>query len=110
MKQAESRDNVDLSDVAFYGFDKVELKLSVFPNPANDKIYVTAYSPNSEKKISLGIYSAMGDKIAEKEVLLNRTFELMVSGFNSGIYFLRAEQISDVMNIPAVVKWFVIDR
>lgn len=73
--------NVSLKDIA------VEPKLSVYPNPANDRLEVN-YSGTSLENSSFEIINLVGSKVYSKELsATENSINLNISNLKSGVYF-----------------------
>lgn len=74
-------------EVELYNFDFV----SVFPNPAKDRLYISTLS--FCKNFKLEFFNILGEKILDKNIHnLNSSMELDVSQIKNGIYFLLLDQ------------------
>ena len=78
---------------------KNEDEISVFPNPATDKI--TVFWPAGEQLKSVGIYSSEGKLIKE---LRNPDAEIGIEDLVAGVYFLKIETSSRVVNKKMIKK------
>ena len=65
----------------------VENELQIFPNPAKDKLFVTSDLISIQ---SYSVYNATGSLIV-KEQNISGDFEINLSGWESGIYFLQIQ-------------------
>ena len=67
----------------------VEKLLSVFPNPATDEIYISAWGNNSKQSV-IYIFSVTGQlmysQLCNIDITLKEVYRLDVSSFSSGIY------------------------
>ena len=78
------------------------IRISIYPNPADKKIYLRAYLPVSEfdnsitknrsQTITLTIYSALGSELFKKSAAHGETIAVPTDKIPAGMYFLRAEQ------------------
>jgi hypothetical protein len=82
-----------------------ESLITVYPNPATDKLFISADELNSSDKYSIELYSVIGTKLAEVNVE-NKTTEIDLSGQAAGIYFVTLKQ----NNIPVANKKFILSR
>ncbi|MCX6152522.1 MAG: hypothetical protein NT007_00020 [Candidatus Kapabacteria bacterium] len=78
--------------------DKNDLGLSIFPNPADNILYLKAYLPQSalysdheNTKIKVKIVSALGSEMFVQEVKPGQTIAVPTADFPVGAYFIRAE-------------------
>ncbi len=83
----ESSFDVCISDYTSVEDEDITKKLSIYPNPANDKLYITIDDvvPNS---IEAAIYDLSG-KLILKHAVANNKMELKISDINDGLYFLQ---------------------
>jgi|GEM_PF-3205773 len=66
----------------------IESIISVYPNPAEDKIVFSLNSPQYQG-LTLEVYSSHGERIAAIQLEKNQKTEYNISGFRSGIYLYR---------------------
>ena len=66
-----------------------DVKIELYPNPAQDLIYLAANLPTGESKIE--IYNCYGVKLTtvSENFSYNFTLSFDLENFNSGIYFIR---------------------
>jgi len=69
-------------------FDK---QFSLFPNPANNK--TTIKSKSSENINSITVFNSLGQKIFEKLGINTNEYNLDVTAFSNGIYFIKINNI-----------------
>ncbi len=60
---------------------------TVYPNPANDKLYLNSNLPVLSEKISYSIMDIFGRKVLENK--FNATEYIDISGLAEGVYFIR---------------------
>ncbi len=65
--------------------------INVFPNPANDKLFISAAEVNMKDHYSIELYSMLGTKLLEVNVE-NTTTEINLNDYASGIYFVTLKQ------------------
>ncbi|MBK7667746.1 MAG: T9SS type A sorting domain-containing protein [Sphingobacteriaceae bacterium] len=65
--------------------------IKVYPNPASDKLFITAEKINTKDKYTIELYSMMGSKLNEVR-LENTTTEIDLDAYASGIYFVVLKQ------------------
>lgn len=78
------------SGVGFLEWNKEQKGIWFYPNPASSKIYISAKGIKDEFELS--IYDLNGRHLMKKEVQANHIlndYQLDVSEFNPGIYFIR---------------------
>jgi hypothetical protein len=85
----------------------LDLKFSIYPNPANNILTLDYTSKNNDKSV-LSITNIVGEKI--KEFQINtvsgiNTLNLNLEGINNGVYF-----INFINNSSKSTKKFVISR
>lgn len=62
-------------------------RITVYPNPANDKLYLISNSADLSEKITYSITDLFGRKILENK--FNPSEYIDISGLSEGIYFIR---------------------
>lgn len=70
---------------------EVEFAASLFPNPVNNQLNL-AFNSNADRKVSVEIVSAMGQRVHSSEFFLGfgtGIERLDISGLSGGIYFVR---------------------
>lgn len=65
--------------------------IKVYPNPAADKLFITAEKINTKDNYTIELYSMMGSKLNEVNVE-NTTTEINLNAYASGIYFVVLKQ------------------
>lgn len=65
--------------------------IKVYPNPASDKLFISASELNGKDHYTLELYSMMGAKLSEVKVE-NTTTEIDLNDYASGIYFVTLKQ------------------
>lgn len=96
-----------------YGPRHVEFKSEqlneVYPNPANDIIYVNYHLNNLDKAVTIQIYNSIGQVIKSVNTTGlegNNNIEININEFNSGIYTVRILSQNKTIsnNIPLVIE------
>ena len=96
-----------------------DISLSLFPNPADENVYTTAYLPlsaftgRSQHQIIIKVFSSLGFELFRQEVKSGETISIPTKDYPQGAYFIRAEEKADDYTIdvlPAKVQGFVIKR
>ena len=64
------------------------LRVSLFPNPAHSKLYVSLPRASIEPSISMAIYNLYGQLVLSKK-LVYETTDIDISGLKPGVYFMR---------------------
>ena len=85
----------------------LDLKFSIYPNPANNNITLDFTSKNSDKSI-LSLTNIIGEKIREFQINTVEginTFNLNLEGINNGVYF-----INFINNSNKSTKKFIISK
>ena len=82
-----------------------EENVTVFPNPASDKITV-AIKDNSYQELAIRCYDVVGKVVFEKKTF-NKLIDIDVSQFSKGVYFIQL-QSKDSKQFKAVTKKFVV--
>lgn len=115
---------IDLkSSEMYYDFSGENIQISIHPNPADEKVYITTFLPDRlnltseiigrSNKIEIKIFSVIGTEVFKKEIRVGETIEIQTNQMPSGIYFLKAEHLErqfDSEFIPPIIKSFVIER
>ena len=71
-----------------------EVTISVYPNPAHDKLFVNGYNVQT-----IGIYNVIGHN-----VLTTNEMEIDVRGFEPGIYFVRINCGDNIITERVIIK------
>jgi PKD repeat protein len=79
-------DSVYVIGAGIDDYDNEPLQISVFPNPAKDKLYVITDAAYRNETVE--IFSAVGEKVFKSEIR-NLKSEIDISAFPAGIYFLK---------------------
>jgi hypothetical protein len=82
-----------------------EENVTVFPNPASDKITV-AIKDNSHQELAIRCYDVIGKVVFERNTF-NKLIDINVSQFSKGVYFIQL-QSKDTKHFKAVTKKFVV--
>lgn len=71
---------------------KEKQKLLVYPNPANDNLYISGFSGKAEK-INIRLFNSIGQQIMQKTIQPKEQeiYSLPLSGITAGIYLLQIE-------------------
>ncbi|MBM2816935.1 MAG: hypothetical protein HW421_3697 [Ignavibacteria bacterium] len=82
---------IDLGGINEKNNDRISL--SIYPNPADEQVYVTAFLPyHSKGRIILKLYSALGIEVARTEIDASSTTSFATGKLPAGAYFIRAEE------------------
>lgn len=79
--------------------------INVYPNPASDKLFISASEINPSDNYSIELYSLLGTKLTEVTVE-NSVTEINLNDYASGIYFVMLKQ----GNTTLANKKFIISR
>jgi hypothetical protein len=79
--------------------------IKVYPNPASDKLFISASELNGKDHYTIELYSMMGAKLSEVKVE-NTTTEIDLNDYASGIYFVTLKQ----NNYTIANQKFIISR
>ncbi len=79
--------------------------INVYPNPANDKLFISAAEINAKDNYSIELISMLGAKLTEVNVE-NSITEINLNDYPSGIYFVSLKQ----NGTPVANKKFIISR
>ena len=78
-----------------FGVDEnEEVMISVYPNPAHDKLFVNGYNVQT-----IGIYNVIGHN-----VLTTNEMEIDVRGFEPGIYFVRINCGDNIITERVIIR------
>ncbi|MES2727029.1 MAG: alpha-amylase family glycosyl hydrolase [Bacteroidota bacterium] len=70
------------------GIDEaVASQISIFPNPANNQIYVSALS--TDKKVQLSITNQLGQEVYNNVLAANQTSTIDIENLIAGVYFIK---------------------
>ncbi len=120
-----SKNSVEIENIidlnSQYHRDRKDLgiSLSLFPNPADENVYTTAYLPlsaftgRSQHQMIIKVFSSLGFELFRQEVKSGDTISIPTKDYPQGAYFIRAEEKADDYTIdvlPAKVQGFVIKR
>ncbi len=78
-------------------------KVRIFPNPAEDVIYINFFNFNSDN-IQLSVFDNVGREVIHKEVLNSKDIMLSTSQLRAGIYYLRIVSNSYTSANKIVIK------
>ena len=112
----ELEDYVDLGDESYLGGIESGIKINIYPNPADEKIYVSAYLPleyiksnNLENnQLKLIIVNSIGKEIYKSDINAGETKAIETSSFTNGIYFVKIFKVNSELSIQN--KMFVFER
>lgn len=76
--------------------------ISVSPNPADSKIFVSL-NENTLAKSNIKIYDLLGNLVAEKESNGNDKIEIDTESFSNGIYYLKLEQENKIVSTKKII-------
>jgi glycosyltransferase involved in cell wall biosynthesis len=68
---------------------KEKFAISVFPNPANENVYIWIHEENLIKNGLIQIYNSMGRKVFHKENIRSDKHEINVMDFPDGLYIVK---------------------
>ena len=66
-------------------------RIVVYPNPANDRLFISSTAINHEDDFRIELYSVIGHKLTDTKVDQSLT-EVSLSDYASGIYFIALKQ------------------
>ena len=70
------------------GIDETFDNTSIYPNPVDDIVRIKSTNANIEK---IEMYNIVGDLVYEREAIKNTEATIDMSGFTSGIYFVKVD-------------------
>ena len=62
----------------------------VYPNPATENITIEFIGDLAENTVYLEIYNSLGKPVYKEVLFKENSLEVNLSGFGSGIYFIKA--------------------
>ncbi len=74
-------DNVGIDETALYN------QVSIFPNPANKQLYVSALS--TDKNIPVSITNQLGQEVYSSVLMANQTSAIDIENLVAGVYFIK---------------------
>lgn len=85
-------------------FKKIVMRegISVYPNPANEKVTLTFNQFESNDKGSVSIIDAKGNELA-RNIISQKQTEIDISHLSSGVYYYKVVKNNDVL-IYKIVK------
>lgn len=114
---------IDFDESTYTDNGTNQLKLIIYPNPANQNIEATAYIPQSNlanmqngvppKALSLILYTNLGTEIKKLKIIPGITTSISLDNLSNGVYFIKVEiesgKFIDNLITPAI-KSFVIQK
>ena len=94
-----------LSDIIPTGIKnmKENINVSIFPNPARDKVYIDLQDLDFRKNITFIIYDMQGHLLLQQDIMQDIT-ELNIEAFPKGIYVLKLCNNNNVMTKKLVIR------
>lgn len=97
-----------------YANKENKLGLSVYPNPANDELYVVCYLPRTQiaelkSELNLKLFDNLGKEVFSKEIKAGQITRIPTDKLQSGNYFVKVFQ-TDQTTIPAEVRNVIIQK
>ncbi len=107
---------VDLNNESYDGDIESGIQINIYPNPADEKIYVSAYLPieyiksnNLENnQLTLSIVNSIGGEIYNSEITAGETKAIETNTYSNGIYFVKITKSGT--EFTNQTKMFVIKR
>ncbi len=87
-----------MNDKSFKMANENQIAINLFPNPADNMIYVAAYLPISALKerknenIVLKLYNSLGEEISRYKARSSETINISTEKLAPGMYFISAEE------------------
>ncbi len=75
--------------------------MAVYPNPANDKIYIERSNNNA---MEVNLFDLLGNKVFTIMTSKNKNTEIDVSGINKGVYILKITINNNSLNKKVVIE------
>lgn len=79
-------------------------KVSIYPNPTSDKLFIDITEEFSNKSFSLIIYNMTGQIIKKEEITLENIDEIDISNLNDGIYRVTIFNDNSILYDTKIVK------
>ena len=88
----EVSDTMDFNTTSIVEIDR-DLSVSLYPNPAKDKIYLAFDNLTKEGAAEMTVYNTVGEKIYQDQLNLRSgmSYELDVAAYPIGTYFVRVQ-------------------
>ena len=104
---------VDLNEET-YNNTTNKLGLSVYPNPANDELYVVCYLPRTlvqdmKSDLILKLYDNLGHEVYTNPIKAGQIIRIATDKFQSGSYYVKVFQADQTL-VPAEVKNVIIQK
>lgn len=94
LKQVDQDGRFSYSEWVNVKLDPRTSQIKIYPNPATDQLFISTASQAIQ---SLSLYDATGKEIRLQQILSNDfDFELNLSGFESGLYFIKIETKDEI--------------
>ncbi len=77
--------------------------VNIFPNPADEIIYLSLQNNIVNDNVSIELYSVIGEKILQQETKEQQT-EINLKNLSSGIYFLRCKVDKHIINKKIIIE------
>ncbi len=100
-------DNINIIPTAQLGNaeNKIEARISVYPNPSNANAVVTYYSPVADE-VTVEVYNVMGKKVSTvyngSVIDGNTKFNVETSDFAKGVYFIKINNTNGSKTIKLI--------
>ena len=85
----------DLTSVLSNGLDPQQIKASVYPNPAEDVVFINFNQP-TEAKIS--VYDLTGKQLLSLDANVSTSHKLNIGGIPNGTYFIQIKTVQTVQS------------
>ena len=91
-----------------------KLGMSVYPNPANDELYIVCYLPRTlvqdlKSDLILKLFDNLGREVFTKEIKAGQIIRIPTDNLQTGSYYVKAFQNNQTL-LPAEVKNVIIER
>jgi hypothetical protein len=120
---AEGKTIVELNNSTYRGELNDGLTLNVFPNPADNTLYVSAHLPSGifgerqaikvADRVRITLYDQLGNKVLSQDIQAGSTIQFDTGQLSPGLYNIRADQIlgsGEFREIPSASKQVIINR
>lgn len=122
-KQSPLSGIIDLGGSSYEGAVRDGIMMSIFPNPADETVYVTPWLPEEaylssstrgdKQTVMLTVFNSLGTELYKKEAVPGVTTAIQTDNLPQGIYYIRAEQRIagwQTQFVAPLVKSFVVER
>ena len=109
----QAEEFIDLNEETYANTTNI-LGLSVYPNPANDELYIVCYLPRTlvqdlKSDLILKLFDNLGREVFTKEIKAGQIIRIPTANLQTGSYYVKVFQNNQTL-LPAEVKNLIIER